>query len=97
MRFFLAPLFGCACIVAASTASAETRIFIVANQFGQCLARDVKCNTDAAHSYCRSRNFAQASTYRRVDPEEITGEIPKSGKNCSHDHCDEYVAIFCQR
>ena len=94
MRSFLAPLFGCACIVAASTASAETRIFIVANQ---CLARGEKCDADAAHSYCQSRDFTKASAYRPVDPDEITGEVPKSVKNCSQDHCDQYVAIFCQR
>ena len=26
-----------------------------------------------------SRDFAEASSYRRVDPEEVTGAVPKSG------------------
>ena len=101
MRTFLAPLF-CALIVASTAASAESRVFIIANQadgYGvdQCLAKGDKCGAHAARAYCQSRDFAQASAYRRVDPDEITGSVPKSGANCSHGHCDEYVAITCQR
>lgn len=101
MRSRLA-LFGCALIVAASAASAETRVFIIANQadgYGvdQCLAHGAKCGAPAARSYCLSREFAHASAYRRVDPDEITGSVPKTGTNCAHGHCDEYVAITCQR
>jgi hypothetical protein len=101
MRTWLA-LLGSAFIAAVSPASAETRIFIVANQadgYGvdQCLAKGEKCGAGAARTYCRSRDFVQASAYRRVDPDEITGSVPKSGANCFHGHCDEYVAITCQR
>jgi hypothetical protein len=42
-------------------------------------------------------NFGQASAYRRVDPDEITGSVPKAGDNCNHVGCNEYVAITCQR
>lgn len=88
--------------IAASGASAETRVFIVANQadgygIDQCLAKGEGCGAPAARSYCQSRQFAQASAYRKVDPDEITGSVPKSGTNCGHGHCDEYVAITCQR
>ena len=81
---------------------ADSRIFIISNQadsYGvdQCLAKGEKCGAHAAHSYCQSRNFAQASAYRRVDPNEITGSVPKAGENCSHAGCNEYVAITCQR
>lgn len=101
MRSLLAPLC-CAFLVAASAASAETRVFIIANQadgYGvdQCLAKGDKCGAPAARAYCQSRDFAQASAYRRVDPDEITGSVPKSGANCSHGHCEDYVAITCQR
>lgn len=101
MRSLLALIFG-ASILAAPAALAETRLFIIANQadgYGvdQCLAKGDKCGASAARTYCRSRDFAQASSYRRVDPDEITGSVPKSGTNCSHGHCDEYVAITCQR
>ncbi|MDD1533126.1 MULTISPECIES: hypothetical protein [unclassified Bradyrhizobium] len=99
---FLPALIASAFVFAASNACAETRVFIIANQasgYGvdQCLAKGVKCGASAARTYCQSRDFAQASAYRRVDPDEITGSVPKSGTNCSHGHCDEYVAITCQR
>jgi hypothetical protein len=94
-------LLACAFIFT-SPASAETRVFIVANHadgYGvdQCLAKGEKCGAHAAASYCRSRDFAQASSYRRVDPDEITGSVPKEGANCPHGKCDDYVAITCQR
>jgi hypothetical protein len=98
----LFALVSCASLVVASSAVAETRVFIIANQadgYGvdQCLAKGDKCGAQVARTYCQSRDFAQASAYRRVDPDEITGSVPKTGANCSHGHCDEYVAITCQR
>ena len=89
-------------LVAATTAFAETRIFIIANEadgYGvdQCLAKGERCGASAARSYCQSRDFAQASSYRRVDPDEITGSVPKTAGTCPHGNCDEYVAITCQR
>lgn len=95
-------LFVSALLAAASETAAETRVFIVANQadgYGvdQCLARGEKCGAHAALSYCRARDFSQASAYRRVDPDEITGSVARSGGNCAHGGCDEYVAITCQR
>lgn len=88
--------------VAATAASAESRIFIIANQadgYGvdQCLAKGDRCGASAARSYCQSRDFAQASSYRRVDPDEITGSVPKTAGSCPRGNCDEYVAITCQR
>ena len=101
MRSLLA-LLACAFLLAASQASAETRVFIIANQadgYGvdQCLAQGDKCGAHAALSYCKSRDFAQASSYRRIDPDEITGSVPKADGNCVRSICDEYVAITCQR
>src|SRR5580765_725211 len=98
----LPALSACAFLFAASVASADSRVFIISNQadgYGvdQCLARGEKCGAHAAQSYCQSRNFAQASAYRRVDPDEITGSVPKAGDNCNHAGCNEYVAITCQR
>jgi hypothetical protein len=89
-------------LLAASQASAETKVFIIANQadgYGvdQCLAKGDKCGAHAALSYCKSRDFAQASSYRRVDLDEITGSVPKAGEDCGRGVCDEYVAITCQR
>jgi hypothetical protein len=76
----------CVWLLAASAASAD-----------QCLARGDKCGAHAARSYCQSRDFDQASSYRRVDPDEITGSVPKARASCHHSGCDEYVAITCQR
>ena len=100
---FVPALLACASLAAAVTvASAETRVFIIANEadgYGvdQCLAKGDKCGAHVARSYCQSRDFAQASSYRRVDPDEITGSVPKSGANCPRGGCDEYVAITCER
>ena len=98
----LPALSACAFLIATTAASAESRVFIVANQadgYGvdQCLAAGDKCGAPAARSYCQSRDFALASSYRRVDPDEITGSVPKTAGNCGHGSCDEYVAITCQR
>jgi hypothetical protein len=95
-------LLACVFLLAASAASADSRVFIVSNQaddYGvdQCLASGEKCGAHAALSYCRSRDFAQATSYRRVDPDEITGSVPNAGESCKHAGCNEYVAITCQR
>ena len=99
---FLPALSACVFLLIASAASADSRVFIVENQadgYGvdQCLAKGEKCGAHAALSYCQSRDFAQASSYRRVDPDEITGSVPQGSKNCTHAGCNEYVAITCQR
>ena len=95
-------LLACAFLLAAAAAHADSRVFIVENQadgYGvdQCLAKGEKCGAHAAQSYCQSRNFALASSYRRVDPDEITGSVPKEHENCGRSGCGEYIAITCQR
>ena len=100
---FLPGLVACALLLAASAALADSRVFIIANQadgYGvdQCLARGDKCGAHAARAYCQSRDFAQATSYRRVDPDEITGSVPKNADaKCGPGGCSEYVAITCQR
>jgi hypothetical protein len=89
-------------LFAASGALADSRVFIIANQadgYGvdQCLARGDKCGAHAARSYCQSRDFSQATAYRRVDPDEITGAVPATAQKCGAGTCSEYVAITCQR
>ncbi|WP_407180891.1 hypothetical protein [Bradyrhizobium sp. STM 3562] len=101
MRSLMACLFFLA-LAASGAAQAETRVFIIANEgdgYGvdQCLAKGDKCGAHAALSYCRSRDFAEASSYRRVDPDEITGSVPKAAAKCPRGGCNEYVAITCQR
>jgi hypothetical protein len=99
----LSALIASGFLLAASAASADSRVFIIDNQadgYGvdQCLAEGEKCGAHAARSYCQSRDFAQATAYRRVDPDEITGAVPKAGsEKCTGSSCGEYVAITCQR
>ena len=84
-------------------AVADSRVFIIASQadgYGvdNCLARGEKCGAHAARSYCKSRQFTDATAYRRVDPDEITGSVPiASGDTCQHAGCRTYVAITCHR
>jgi hypothetical protein len=92
-----------ALVTAASTAWADRRVFIVANQpdgygIDQCLANGDRCGASAARAYCQSNDFKTASTYRRLDPDEVTGAIPASTERCSGRACAaEYVAITCER
>jgi hypothetical protein len=102
MRFSSA-LIACSFLLAASDAFADSRVFIIANQadyYGvdRCLANGEKCGAQAARSYCQSREFSTAITYRRIDSDEITGSVPKPlNATCSGSGCDEYVAILCHR
>ena len=102
-KFLASKFLACAFLFPASTASADSRVFIIANQadgYGvdQCLAQGDKCGAHAARSYCQSREFASATAYRRVDPDEITGSVPRGGNDiCTGSGCGEYVAITCQR
>jgi hypothetical protein len=99
----LPALLACLFVATVSAALADSRVFIIANQsdgygIDQCLAKGEKCGAHAARSYCQSRDFAQATAYRRVDPDEVTGSVPKSGgEGCTRAGCSEYVAITCQR
>ncbi len=96
----------CALIAAFASISspslADSRVFIIANQpdgygIDQCLANSEHCGASAARAYCQSHEFTQASAYRRLDPDEVTGAVPVSTGACRGGACDEYVAITCQR
>lgn len=97
---FLFTLTACVCVIAATESRADSRVFIVANQsdgYGvdECLAKGEKCGAPAARAYCQSRDFAQATGYRRIDPDEVTGAIPASTAGTGSQ--SEYIAITCQR
>ena len=87
---------------AASAARAEKRIFIIANNadgYGvdRCLASGAHCGAAAATAYCKSREFAQAVSFSKVDKDDITGAVPVGPQACRGNGCDEYVAIVCTR
>lgn len=98
---FASMLFAGLFVATAGAAHADSRVFIIANQpdgygIDLCLARGESCGAPAARAYCRSRDFAQAVSYRRVDPDEVTGAVPATA-GCSQGVCGEFVAITCQR
>jgi hypothetical protein len=101
MRYLLAALTFCAALYFNVSAQAEKRIFIVANNadgygIDRCLATGAACGAAAAAAYCRSREYSQAASYRRLDRDEITGAVP-SGAACKGASCAEFVAIECSR
>jgi hypothetical protein len=92
-----------AVLLGAPAAQAEKRLFIIANDgdgYGvdNCLTSGGPCGAAVANSYCHAREFAQATSYRRVDRDDITGAIPASDSNSCHGGvCDDFVAIECSR
>jgi hypothetical protein len=100
MRFLIASAALAAAVLAGTAAQAEKRLFIVSNSNGygvdRCLASGAVCGVGAADSYCRSHEFAQALSYRKVERDDITGAIPSTGA-CHNPGCDEFVAIECSR
>ena len=56
-------------------------MFIIANDgdgygIDRCLASGDKCGAAVANAYCKTHEFAQAASYRKVDRDDITGAIP---------------------
>src|SRR5438876_4353008 len=97
MRAIAAVLTFAAVLYGGVSAYAEKRIFIIANNpdgYGvdRCLATGASCGAAIATAYCKSRDFAQAASFRKVDRDEITGAIPTGGGRA-----EEFVAIECSR
>ena len=87
----------------AANASAEKRTFIIpsnADGYGvdRCLTNGERCGMTVATAYCQSQSFTQATSFRKLDRDEITGAVPTSGRNaCQGAGCDSFVAIICSR
>ena len=101
MRHYIAPIAVALLLACAAAAHAETKIFIIENQpddygIDQCLASGSVCGRPVASAYCQSRNFAQARSFRKIDPNEITGGSITQA-SCRSRGCGEYVAIECAR
>jgi hypothetical protein len=103
MRLVIAACAAATVLLGAASAQAEKRVFIIANDgdgYGvdNCLASGGSCGAAVANSYCHSREFAQATSFRKVDRDDITGAIPASTSgSCRGDNCDNFVAIECSR
>src|SRR5579871_2907742 len=83
-------------------ARAENRTFIIPNNpdgYGvdRCLANGEPCGQPVAAAYCQSQSFARASTFQKIEKDEITGAVPTSGRHACIGSCDSYVAITCSR
>jgi hypothetical protein len=103
MRILLAALIAAVLVSLAGTAQAERRMFIISGNtegYGvdRCLASGAKCGAAVAAAYCKSQQFAEAASYRKVDRDEITGSVPTGGTGACHGgKCDEFIAIVCSR
>jgi hypothetical protein len=87
---------------AATGARAEQQMFIIssnADGYGvdRCLESGARCGAAVAAAYCKSRQFIQAASYRKVDRDDITGSVPTTSTTCNGLKCDEMVAIVCTR
>ena len=99
MRYVFAALVFAAALGGSVTAQAEKRVFIIANNadgYGvdRCLSSGAHCGAAVATAYCKSRAFAQAGSFRKIDREEITGAVPSTNGVGGR---DEFVAIECVR
>ena len=102
MRILIAPATAAVLLALTVPAGAETRIFIVENHpdgYGvdQCLASGSNCGKPVASAYCQSRKYGQAVSFRKIEPDEITGGNIGSEASCRGRGCGEYVAIECAR
>jgi hypothetical protein len=79
-------------------AAAEVRTFVVDNDDGygvdRCLATGASCGAAVASAYCRSQNFAEARSFRRLERDEITGA---GTQIACLSGCLEFIAIECAR
>ena len=88
-----------AATVCAPAAQAEKRTFIVANNsdgYGvdRCLAAGANCGAAVATAYCKSRDYAEAASFRKIEREEIAGAVPTTTGTSAR---GEFVAIECLR
>jgi len=100
MRTLLAILTALLCL--AGAARADWRMFIIANDaddygIDRCLANHEKCGVLAANAYCKSHDYAQADSFRKVGREEITGAVPDADSAACRGRKCSIVAIICTR
>jgi hypothetical protein len=101
MRPLLA-IVGVVLLLGLTEAQAERRIFIIASNadgygIDRCLAKGSTCGAAAATAYCKSREFARAVSFQKIDKDEITGAVPSKSPMCRGGNCEEFVAIVCAR
>jgi hypothetical protein len=90
MRTILVSLAALLSLCLVNSAQAERKMFIIGNDA-------LGSGQQAATAYCKSQAFAEVSSFRKVDREDITGAIPNSSSSCKGPKCDDFVAIVCTR
>src|SRR5437764_1499948 len=85
--------------LASSTALAEKRVFIIANNsdgYGvdRCLASGASCGAAVATAYCQARDYERAESFRRIERNELAGSASLTTGSGGY---DEFVAIECLR
>ena len=98
MRYLFAALV-LAAALCGTAAQAEKRTFIVANNsdgYGvdRCLASGATCGAAVATAYCKSRDYMEAGSYRRIERAEIASSEPATTGASAR---QEFVAIECLR
>ena len=101
MRHLIAIAFLAVSLLPSVPASAEIRTFIIANNadgYGvdRCLATGASCGVAVASAYCRSQEFTEARSFRKIARDEMTGAVPTVSIACLGS-CNEFVAIECKR
>ena len=79
-------------------AGAETRTFILAGDGRSpaafaCLHSASGCDPAVLHALCRERGFEHATGHRKLDRDEITGEVPSDRLASGH----ALYAVECAR
>ncbi len=103
MRSVIAASAFAVMVFGVAAAHAEKRVFIIASNadgYGvdRCLSSGGGCGDAVANSYCRSHDYTQAVSFRKVDRDDVTGAIPVNGPgSCKGVSCDDFVAIECSR
>ncbi len=82
----------------------DRRLFIVANADGygvdNCLTSNAACGTMVANAYCHAHEYNQALSFRKLDPDDISGAIRAdrtADASCRGSQCGKFVAIECSR
>ena len=90
-------------LLAARPAMAEIHIFLVDSSDGygvdRCLASGEACGGAAASALCRTKEYAMAVDFGRIDPAQITGGVSSvtQVQACQGRSCPDIVAITCSR
>ena len=102
MRLSLAAFAAALSLCLMTSAQAERRMFIIANDgdgygIDRCLASGDHCGAAMANAYCHMRQFSTAASYHQVDRDDITGAIPQDVSGGCRGNICNIIAVVCAR